>query len=110
MRKRAYGRTTDRRMDGRTDDCVTTVANKMSKDLGALLDSCNWDYIGNFLQICIKNSLLQTKSIEIWINSHAVPHYVCIILDHIRHINFDRSGSLKVKCDSATGLSTYGFL
>ncbi len=32
--------------------------NKRSKDLGALLDSCSWDDIGNFLQTCIKNSLL----------------------------------------------------
>ncbi len=31
-----------------------------------------------FLQTCIKNSLLQTKSIEIWVNSHTVPHYACI--------------------------------
>ncbi len=52
--------------------------NKRSKDLGALLDSCNWDDIGNFLQTCIKNSLLQTKSIEIFVNSHRVPHYACI--------------------------------
>ncbi len=34
---------------------------KRSKDLGALLDSCSWDDIANFLQTCIKNSLLQTK-------------------------------------------------
>ena len=47
-------------------------------DLGALLDSCSWYDIGNFLQTCIKNSLLQTKSIEIWVNSHTVPHYACI--------------------------------
>ncbi len=33
---------------------------------------------GNFLQTCIKKSLLQTKSIEIWVNSHIVPHYACI--------------------------------
>ena len=39
--------------------------NKRSKDLGALLDSCSWYDSGNFLQTCIKNSLLQTKSIEI---------------------------------------------
>ncbi len=52
--------------------------DKRSKDLGALLDSCSWDDIGKFLQTCIKNSLLQTKSIEIWLNSHTVPHYACI--------------------------------
>ncbi len=52
--------------------------NKRSKDLGALLDSCGWGDIGNFLQTCIKNSMLQTKSIEIWVNSHTVPHYACI--------------------------------
>ncbi len=52
--------------------------NKRSKDLCALLDSCSWDDIGNCLQTCIKNSLLQTKSIEIWVNSHTVPHYACI--------------------------------
>ncbi len=28
----------------------------------------------------IKNSLLQTKSTEIWVNSHTVPHYACINL------------------------------
>ncbi len=32
------------------------------------------------------------------------------ILDHIRHLNFDLSGSLKVKCDSVTELPIYGFL
>ncbi len=42
--------------------------NKRSKDLGALLDSCSWDDIGNFLQTCIKKSLLQTKPIEIGLN------------------------------------------
>ncbi len=52
--------------------------NKRSKDLSVLLDSCSWDDIGNFLQTCIKNSLLQTKSVEIWENSHTVPHYACI--------------------------------
>ena len=41
------------------------LLNKRSMDLGALLDSCSWYDIGNFLQTCIKNSLLQTKSIEI---------------------------------------------
>ncbi len=56
-----------------------TQHNKRSKDLGALLDSCSWDDIGNFfLLTCIKNSLLQTKSIEMWVNSHTVPHYACI--------------------------------
>ncbi len=35
---------------------------KRSKDLGALLDSCSWDDIGNLLEACIKNSLVQTKS------------------------------------------------
>ena len=34
-------------------------------DLGALLESCSWYDIGNYLQTFIKNSLLQTKSIEI---------------------------------------------
>ncbi len=47
-------------------------------DLGALLGSCSWNGIGNFLQTCIKNSLLQTISVEIWANSHTVPHYKCI--------------------------------
>ncbi len=32
------------------------------------------------------------------------------ILEHIRHLNFDLSGSLKVKYYSVTGLSIYGFL
>ncbi len=53
--------------------------NKRSKDLDALLDTCSWDDIGNFLQTCIKNSLLQTKSTEIWFSSYTVvPHYACI--------------------------------
>ncbi len=34
-------------------------------DFGALLDICSWHDIGNFLQTCIKNSLLQTESNEI---------------------------------------------
>ncbi len=34
-------------------------------DLDTPLDSCNWYDTGNFLQTCIKNSLLETKSIEI---------------------------------------------
>ncbi len=55
------------------------IMNKRSKDLGALLDSCSWDDSGNFLQTCIKNSLLHwLKSTEIWINSPTVPHYACI--------------------------------
>ncbi len=55
--------------------------------------------------------MLQTKSIEIWDNSHTVPHYAYVsILDHIRHLNFDLSESLKVKCDSAAELHIYGFL
>ncbi len=32
------------------------------------------------------------------------------ILDYIPHLNFDLSGSLKVKYDSVTGLSIYAFL
>ncbi len=31
------------------------------------------------------------------------------ILDHIQHLNFHLSGSVKVKCDDVTGLR-YGFL
>ncbi len=30
------------------------------------------------VQTCIKNSLLQTKSIEICVNCHTVPRYACI--------------------------------
>ncbi len=41
----------------RNTDVIENI-NKRSKDLGALLDSCSWDDIGNFLQTCIKNSLL----------------------------------------------------
>ncbi len=41
-----------------TNKAITIWTNKRSKDLGALLDSCRWDDIGNFLQTCIKNSLL----------------------------------------------------
>ncbi len=59
---------------------VKLKINKRSKDLGALLDSCSRDDLGNFLQTCIKKSLLQTKSTEIWVNSHTVPHYACINL------------------------------
>ncbi len=33
-----------------------------------------------------------------------------LILDHIQHVNFDLSGSRKVKFDSVTGLPIYGFL
>ncbi len=32
------------------------------------------------------------------------------ILDHIRHLNFDLLRSLKVKCDSVSGLPIYGFI
>ncbi len=39
------------------DKCTKSL-HQRSKDLGALLDSCSWDDIGNFLQTCIKNSLL----------------------------------------------------
>ncbi len=40
---------------------------------------------GNFLQIYIKNSLLQTKSIEIWVNTQYHIMHVSI-LDHYRFI------------------------
>ncbi len=89
-------------------DTRPDLNNKRSKDLGALLDSCSWDDIGNFLQTCIKNSLVQTKSIEIWVT---LTKYLTIhvsILDHIQHLNFDLSGSLKSNV-SATGLPIYGF-
>ncbi len=46
-------------------DQVHHPRNKRSVDLGALLDSWSWYDTGNFLQTCIKKSLLQTKSIEI---------------------------------------------
>ncbi len=84
--------------------------NKRPKDLGAMLDSCSWDDIGNFLQTCIKNSLLQTKSIKkkLTLTQYLTMHVS--ILDHIRHLNFDLSGSLKVKGDSVTGLPTYSIL
>ncbi len=59
---------------------TTTTINKREKDLSALLDSFSWDAMGNFLETCIKNSLLQTKSFEVWVNSHTVPHYACINL------------------------------
>ena len=32
------------------------------------------------------------------------------ILDHIQHLNFDLSRSLKVKCDGGFGLPIYDFL
>ncbi len=44
---------------------VKITQQEVQEVLGALLDSCSWDDIGNFLQTCIKNSLLQTKSVEI---------------------------------------------
>ena len=59
-------------------DRLEREQNKRSKDLGALLDSWSWDDIGNFLQTFIKNSLVQTKSIEIWVYYQTVPHYTCI--------------------------------
>ena len=52
--------------------------HKRSMDLGTLLASCTWYDIGNFLQTCIKNSLLQTKSLESRVYSHTVPHYARI--------------------------------
>ncbi len=36
----------------------------------------HWQFSADLYQ----NSLLQTKSIEIWVNSHTVPHYTCINL------------------------------
>ncbi len=45
--------------------------------LADLLDTCSWYENGNFLQTCIKNPLLYTKPIEIWANSHKVPHHAC---------------------------------
>ncbi len=39
---------------------VAMKLNKRSMDLGVLLDSCGLYGIDNFLQTCIKNSLLQT--------------------------------------------------
>ncbi len=78
-------------------------------DVGALLDSCSWYDIGNILQPCIKNSLLQTK-LKARVNSHTAPHYACINSDHIQHLNFDLSRSLKVKCDGGFGISIYDLL
>ncbi len=37
----------------------------MSMELCCLLDICSWFDKWHFLQTCIKNSLLQTKTIEI---------------------------------------------
>ncbi len=57
--------------------------NKRSKDLGALLDSCIWDDIGNFLQTCIKTHccrLNQLKS-ELTLTQYLAMHVS--ILDHI---------------------------
>ncbi len=54
-----------------------------------------------FCRVCIKNSLLQTKSIEIWVYI-TLTQYLTMhvsILDHIRHLNLDLSGSLNVKCE-----------
>ena len=72
--------------------------NKRSMDLGALLDNCSWYDNGNFLQTCIKNTLLQTKSIEILTLTQYLTMRVSI-LDHFQHLNFDLSSSVKVKCD-----------
>ncbi len=60
------------------DSATKKQKTRGPRRLGALLDSCSWDDIGNFQQTRIKNSLLQTKSIEIWANSHTVRHYKCI--------------------------------
>ena len=62
---------------GPSDEPVLEELTRGPKTL-TLLDSCSRDGIGNFLQIYMKNSLLQTKSIEIWVNFHTAPHYACI--------------------------------
>ncbi len=78
----------------------------MFLDLGALLDSCSWYDIGNFLQTCIKTHccrLNQLKNLQLTLIQYVTMHVA--ILDHIRHLNCDLSRSLKVKCDGVLDLS-----
>ncbi len=75
-------------------------------DLGALLHSCRWCDIGNFL--VSKTQCCRLNQFEIWVNSHTVPHYA--MSDHIRQLNFDLSRSLNVKYDGGFGLPIYKFL
>ncbi len=86
---------------GHTLELFFLIFNKRSKDLGALLDSCSWDDIGNFLQACIKNSLLQTKSTEIWVNSHTVPCYAYINEFYSFSLTWDPMGAKISKCYSS---------
>ncbi len=72
--------------------------NKRSKDLGALLDSCSWDDIGNFLQTVSKTHCCRLNQVKSGLTLTKYLIHVSI-LDHIRHLNFDLSGSLKVKCE-----------
>ncbi len=67
--------------------------NERSKDLGMLLDSCSEMTLAIFCRLRIKNSLMQTKSIEIWVNFTLTQYHTMhvSILDHIRHLNFDLS-------------------
>ena len=45
------------------------------------------------------------------VNSDTVPHYMHVsILDHVRHLSFELSRSLKVKCDGSFGLPKHDFL
>ncbi len=64
------------------DTCMMEVAQakltRRSKDLGHLLDTCSWYDKWQFPQIGVENSLLYTKTTEIWANSHTVPHHAFI--------------------------------
>ena len=65
----------------------------------------------DFLQTFIKNSLLQTKTIEILGQlSHSTSPCVYRIVGHFQHLNFDLSRPFKVKYDSVIGLPIYVFL
>ncbi len=81
--------------------------NKRSKDLGTLLGSCSWADIDNFLQTCIKTHSCRLNQLRSGLTLRQYLTMHVSISDHIRHLNFDLSMSLKVKCDS---VPIYGFL
>ncbi len=76
-------------------------------DLGGLLDSCRWFTLAifrRFVSHCCRLNQLESGLII----THYLTMHVSII--DFRHINFDLSRSLKVKCDGGFGLPTYDFL
>ena len=81
-----------------------------SKDIGALLDSCSWDDIGNsFCRLVSKTHCCRLNRLKcgLTLTQYLIMHVS--IINHIRCFNSDLSASLKVKCDCLTGLPIYGF-